>query len=229
MFHVTYLLLKTGQNSNIDIACCGRTGKVYGYYKYEHPLRAHVFRISQEKWEGGAGEDITKKMRQLAPPLVMAIVEPDESVKGMAEELDRLNLHLAKCAQPDEAQFMQQCLHKLLSLPGAPSTEELAAMISADEEAEKKQAEEASKAATQEADAFEELAEIPATTRPHSNQPLSEDPLRAAFESMNHRELRKMCQDAKAAGHKVPLSNPKREEMIEALYLIQKPETAAAA
>lgn len=90
---VTYLLIQSARGSYPSpIAVCGSS--VLGHALYDPEHGAHVFRFTQEEWEGGIDRQIAEnKHRSFGKWIVRAEVEPDlavpeEALKARIAELE---------------------------------------------------------------------------------------------------------------------------------------------
>lgn len=95
---LTYLLIQSARGSYPSpIAVCG--SGVLGHALYDPAHGAHVFRFTQEEWEGGIDRQIAEnKHRSFGKWIVRAEVEPDlESPAGKhAQEVDALKAEIAE-------------------------------------------------------------------------------------------------------------------------------------
>lgn len=251
LFKLTYVLVKFGfYNRNVPIPCVGKSGRKYGHYQFEQNYLGMVCRLSQEDWEKGAGKDIVTKGGQMIQPVLFVEVEAAGSLGEMADESRALKLAnetLVARLQDALQQFaviageycdsldLRAKLDKVLSLPGAPTEAQLIDALQADRlemqriADEVRQAQESSDPLAQydRLTQTEDVASIDArlASNPGPMPGASDSSDRAALEALPHRTLREMCQAHNASNpeKKIPLTNPRKEQMVEALLAVRVP------
>lgn len=234
LFKVTYLLIKFGTyNQNVPVPARGKTGNFYGHFVWEEGYGGHVLRVESKDWERIA-KDLMTKSRQLVPPVVAIEIEPTGEVAATLDELTQLrHTHGFTMARLEDAlqafgelsarvnqdADVRRKLDMVLALPGAPTEAQLAAAIAAEAQEMQRLATEA-----RAADPLEQYEHLAQGGKPLPQQPMevSDDPERALLEAKSHRDLRDMCRAHNAAGvgPKIPLTSPKKDDMVDALLMI---------
>lgn len=101
---IIYLLINTARGSltHQPHAVCGASQKCYGHATFDKTHNAHVFRMDQKTYEGGAALDIINNAhRSLQKWEVRCLVEAemDEHETQLANDLDQAKGELAKARQ----------------------------------------------------------------------------------------------------------------------------------
>lgn len=201
----------------------------------------------------GAGVDVVAKMGQFTRPTFYVEIELVGDLAAREQELfdsrfrietltarleDALQAFGQASIEAQELLMLRAKLDKALAIPGAPTETQIEKAIEEDLARYAQAAETARQTAiradplalyeeaTDNPDAFEQLggANSPAHI---PTQAEKDNPDFKMLSAKNHRQLRELCRGAVAAGAKISLTNPRKEQMIAAL--LKEPEFLRAA